>query len=88
MRISRFEWDEANIEHLARHQVIPAEAEEVFASRYIVYKSRNDCFIALGQTEEGRFLTVVFARKHSFIRVVTARDMDEKERKLFKRKER
>ena len=31
MRISRFEWDEANIEHLARHQVIPAEAEEVFA---------------------------------------------------------
>jgi hypothetical protein len=66
MRISRFEWDEANIEHLARHQVIPAEAEEVFASRYIVYKSRNDCFIALGQTEEGRFFNRCFCKKTQF----------------------
>lgn len=28
-----FEWDEANIGHIARHDVVPKEAEEVFLIR-------------------------------------------------------
>jgi len=28
----RFDWDEANVEHIARHNVTPQEIEQVFAN--------------------------------------------------------
>lgn len=87
MRFSEFEWDEANTEHIARHQVTPEEAEEVFGGQYMIRKTREERYIALGQTEEGRYLAVVFARKGNKVRIITARNMDDKERYLFKRKE-
>jgi uncharacterized DUF497 family protein len=41
----------------------------------------------LGETLDGRLAFVVFRRlPRSLIRVVTARDMDESERRLFRRK--
>ena len=85
MRVSRFEWDKANIEHIARHQVTPEEVEEVFAGQNIIKRTRDGMYQAFGNTDDGRYLFVVFVRKKGMIRVITGRDMTRAERKYFMR---
>lgn len=85
--ISGFEWDDANISHIERHQFTPEEVEEVFAGDYKVRRTRLKLYLALGETLAGRLVFVVFRRSlGGVIRVVTARDMDDRERRLFRRK--
>lgn len=87
MSISRFEWDDGNITHIERHEFTPEEVEEVFTSRYKVRRTRQGLYVALGETLGGRLAFVVFRRlRGGAIRVVTARDMEYKERRLFRRK--
>ena len=87
MVISGFDWDDANVLHIQRHQFTPQEVEEVFAGDYKVRRTRQELYIALGETLDGRLAFVVFRRlSRGLIRVVTARDMDSKERRLFRRK--
>lgn len=89
MKIVRFEWDEWNVEHIARHGVKPDEAEEVLWNGPLIRQGRSGTRVALGQTEAGRLLAVVFAvRSGHAVYVVTARDMDHKERRLYRRERR
>ncbi len=85
--ISGFDWDDDNVGHIERHQFSPNEAEEVFAGEYKIRRTREKRYIALGETLDGRLAFVVFrSLPGGLIRVVTARDMDESERRLFRRK--
>jgi len=85
--ISGFEWDDDNIRDIERHQFTPEEVEEVFASDYKVRRTRQRLYIALGETLDGRLVFVVFRwLSGGLIRVVTARDMEDSERRLFRRK--
>jgi uncharacterized DUF497 family protein len=85
--ISGFDWDEGNVLDIERHQFTPDEVEEVFAGDYKVRRTRQDLYIALGETLDGQLAFVVFRRlSGGLIRVVTARDMDSGERRLFRRK--
>ncbi len=87
MHIEDFEWDDANIEHIAEHQVEPEEAEEVFYNSPLIRRGRDGRYIALGQTWAGRYLTVIFERRPSnVVRVVTARPMTRAERRQYKRR--
>ena len=87
MVVSGFDWDDENVLHIERHQFTPDEVEEVFAGDYKVRRTRNRLYIALGETLDGRLAFVVFRRlSGGLIRVVTARDMDNSERRLFRRK--
>ena len=87
MVITGFDWDDDNALHIERHQFTPDEVEEVFASNYKVRRTRQKLYIALGETLDGRLAFVVFRRlSGGIIRVVTARDMDDSERRLFRRK--
>ncbi len=87
MVISGFDWDDDNIFHIERHEFTPEEVEEVFAGNYKVRRARQKLYIALGETLDGRLAFVVFRRlPGGLIRVVTARDMEDKERRLFRRK--
>ena len=87
MVIAGFEWDDGNIVHIGRHQFTPEEVEEVFAGDHKVRRARQKRYIALGETFDGRLAFVVFRRlPGGLIRVITARDMDEGERRLFRRK--
>ncbi len=80
MLIEEFEWDDANVDHIAEHGVEPEEAEEVFADHPIIRRSRDGRFIAWGQTWAGRYLMVVFDCKPGHVvRVVTARPMTQRE---------
>lgn len=85
--ISGFEWDDGNVLHIARHEFTPDEVEEVFAGDHKVRRTRQKRYIALGETFDRRLAFVVFRRlPGGLIRVITARDMDDGERRLFHRK--
>lgn len=87
MVISGFEWDDDNICHIERHEFTPDEVEEVSAGNHKVRRTRQKRYIALGETLDGRLAFVVFRRlPGSLLRVITARDMDASERRLFRRK--
>ncbi len=86
MRIEDFDWDEINRRHLARHRVTPDEVEEVFVNPLYLRRSHSGRYIAYGKTAEGRFLLVVFELRGKIIRVVTARDMTSKEKRLYRRR--
>ena len=87
MLISGFEWDDGNVLHIERHQFTPDEVEEVFAGDYKVRKARQGLYIALGETLSGRLAFIVFQRlPKGLIRTVTARDMVDHERRMFRRK--
>jgi len=86
MKISRFQWDAWNIGHIARHNVTPEEAEEAFCNEPLFLRGRSGTRMVLGRTEAGRFLTVIYVtRPGGSVYVVTARDMDRKERRRYRR---
>ena len=83
-----FDWDEANIGHIARHGVDPSEAEEAltdpdrlsFPTRKVPQELRR---AYLSATEAGRTLVVVYTRRSGQIRIVTARGQRSAEAKPF-----
>jgi uncharacterized DUF497 family protein len=85
--ISGFEWDEGNISHIERHEFTPEEVEEVFAGDHKIWRTGQRRYIALGETLDGRLAFVVFKRlPGGFVRVITARNMEPRERRQFRRK--
>jgi hypothetical protein len=75
-RSAGFDWNEANILHIARHDVTSDEAEEVFWNRPVLMrmgKRRGELrFVLLGETDGGRCLLVVWAARNNRVRVVTS----------------
>ncbi len=55
-------WDDWNIDHIAKHGVVPEEAQEVVASakRPFPKDQGNGKFLVRGRTAQGRFLQVIF----------------------------
>ena len=89
MRISEFDWNEGNEEHIARHGVDPSEVEEVFRRNPQIQRGRAGAYLAWGQSAVGRYLLVVFVRREDgLVRVLTSRDMSEREKKRFRRRRR
>ena len=85
-----FEWDERNTgKNRQRHRVTPSECEEMFFNRPLVvaddikHSEKENRFYALGHADSGRMLFVVFTVRQNLIRVVSARDMSQKERKVY-----
>jgi len=84
--LPEFEWDEHNEEKLlARHGVTVVEAEECFGNA----NSRRrvgDVYLMLGITDAGRLLLLVYEQKAGgMVRVFSARDMTDSERRTYRR---
>lgn len=87
MVVSGFEWDDENVFHIERHAFTPEEVEEVFAGNRKIRRTRQERYIALGETLDGRLAFVVSQRlSGGLVRVITAREMEANERRLFRRK--
>lgn len=85
MKITECEWDDDNISHLLKHHVEPDEAEEVLVFNPYIRRARKGRYLAYGTTVDSRYLTVIFLYKGRGIsRVITARDMTKRERRLYK----
>lgn len=89
--ITGFDWDEGNLsKNWEKHGVSPFECEEVFFNEPLVVKqdeahSKKEArYYALGSTNAGRLLFVVFTLRKDSIRVISARDMSRKERGYYK----
>ena len=72
-----FEWDDANILHLAEHDVEPEEAEEVILEDpmemgYDKSDLGEDRWSYLGETLQRRILQVVITSRGERTRIVTA----------------
>ncbi len=85
-----FDWDDGNIEKNWRsHQVTPQEAEQVFFNRPLVVADDVKHFqselryLVLGQTDQDRPLFIAFTVRKRRIRIISARDMNRKERKVY-----
>lgn len=85
-----FDWDEGNIlKNWERHRVSASECEQVFFNRPLVgfpdeaHSSDEPRFYLLGRTDAGRHIFVAFTDRNNLIRVISARDMNRKERKAF-----
>ena len=87
--IRGFIWDDENVVHLTRHAVSPEEVQEVLVAEPLVLRGPDDRYLAYGRTENGRWVFAVYViRPQGRIRVLTARDMTEGERRLYRRKRR
>ncbi len=92
--VTGFEWDSANVKHIANHNVLPWEAEEVFSDKEnalredVEHSAVEKRFIIIGKTQEGRLLYQVFTRRGDRIRVISSRDINKKEVKLYEKETR
>ena len=85
-----FEWDEGNLtKNWDSHRVSSSECEELFLNVPLVLAddvrhSANEArHYALGQTNSGRLLFVAFTVRGTHIRVISARPVSGKERRIY-----
>ena len=91
-QIAGFDWNDGNSRKSAeKHDVSQAEAESVFFNDPLIvaedsrHSATEPRFNALGKTAQDRLLHITFTLRHdgTTIRVISARDMHRKERKIY-----
>ena len=90
MREKKFDWDEGNTgKNWEKHRVSDQECEEVFFDenkiilKDVFHSEKEGRFIILGKTKKNRLLFVVFTKRSNKIRIISARDVNKKERRLY-----
>ena len=88
--VDGFDWDAGNIhKNWHKHGVSYSECEEPFfnqpllVSEDVKHSQGEQRLYALGQTNAGRQLFIVFTIRGNKIRIISARDMSRKERKIY-----
>ncbi|HXW15928.1 MAG TPA: BrnT family toxin [Terriglobia bacterium] len=85
-----FDWDAANVRHLAKHRITRSEFEQTMLDDPIVIdftdETGEERWYALGATERLRVLFLVFTYREERIRPITGWDADKKLRELYFRK--
>ena len=96
MRIEGIIWLQSVIDKIiSKHRVDPVEVEETLSNRPIfrfVQKGERkgeDVYLALGRTEAGRHIAILFIQKKSRdALILSARDMAKKERRYYEKRKR
>lgn len=82
-----FDWDEANITHLARHSVSAREGEQCYRNDPLIIEEQlvngEDRYLALGETDEARRLAFVFTLRSDRVRFITAYPMTGEQQEIF-----
>ena len=85
-----FQWDRGNLDkNLLAHEVENWECEQVFFNEPLLilddpkHSAREKRWAALGVTDGQRLLVVIFTRRGKLIRVISARDMNRRERAFY-----
>lgn len=84
-----FDWDDANVGHmLDGHDVTPSEAVEAFYApmALVAFQDRKGEFrrVAVGQTDAGRVLVIVYVLRHQKVRILTAFPASRRLRTFYK----
>ncbi|MDI6791711.1 MAG: BrnT family toxin [bacterium] len=94
MTINEVIWIEEFVKKIeSEHKVTTFEVEEILYGKRKVRRAAKgdvkgeDVYLALGQTDAGRYLSVFFIlKKNRRVLPISARDMDSKERRQYERK--
>lgn len=85
-----FQWDTGNSgKNLKKHRVADTECEEVFFDENkkvlndVLHSEAENRYLLIGMTQLGRLLLVVFTIRKEKIRIISARDLNRKERNLY-----
>jgi hypothetical protein len=85
--IRGFIWDDENVAHIGRHQVSPDEVEEALTGSPVILRGPDGRYLVYGRTAAGRLLFAVYVqRPEGRIRILTAREMTEKEKRFYRKK--
>ena len=89
-----FQWDRGNSnKNLLKHNVQNWECEQVFFNKPLLvledpgHSVAEKRWAGLGMTDSGRLLVVIFTKRGNLLRVISARDMNTKERKFYEENE-
>ena len=92
-KVIAFEWDKGNInKNLKKHKVSNQEAEELFFNRPLkIFEDAKHSlvekrYIAHGITNAKRRITIIFTLRNQKIRIVSVRDQNRKERRIYEKK--
>lgn len=85
-----FEWDEGNsAKNWLKHRVMQGECEQMFFNKPFVvspdeaHSLEEARYYALGRTNAGRHIFIVFTIREERIRVISARDCSRRERRVY-----
>ena len=88
-----FDCDKGNVnKNWECHSVTFVECEQVFFNSPVIvgdderHSKDEKRWFLLGRTDQNRLLFVVFTVRNSLIRVISARDMSKKERRIYHEK--
>ncbi|MGH7599391.1 MAG: BrnT family toxin [bacterium] len=88
-----FDWDEGNSDkNWIQHHVSDSECEEVFFNRPLIvgddkkHSATEKRYYVLGRTDTDRYLFVAFTIRNNLIRIISARDMNNKEIRKYHEK--
>jgi uncharacterized protein len=88
--VEGFQWDKGNIEkNWLKHQVLHIECEQIFFNEPLIiaddskHSQKEKRWFVLGRTEMDRKLFVVFTIRKNLIRVISARNMNKKEKRKY-----
>ena len=89
-----FQWDRGNSnKNLLKHNVQSWECEQVFFNKPLLvledpgHSVAEKRWAGFGMTDSGRLLVVIFTKRGNLLRVISARDMNTKERKFYEENE-
>lgn len=90
-QLFEFDWDGGNSGKNKKHAVEDAESEEAFFDpnkvilKDTLHSGDEERFILLGKTKKERLLFVVFTKRKTKVRIVSARSINRKERPLYEK---
>jgi uncharacterized DUF497 family protein len=87
-----FQWDRGNInKNLIKHNIEKWECEQIFFNKPILvledtrHSVSEKRWAAFGKTDSDRLLVVVFTKRGKMLRVISARDMNKKEKQFYEK---
>ena len=89
MRIEKISWDQDSVDHIGRHSVSPEEVEGTLFNEDetpLILRGREGRYLSYGKTGGGCFLLIVLTVHYRKTRIITARDMTEREKQHYRRR--
>ena len=89
-----FQWDRGNIDkNLIKQNVENWECEQIFFNKPILvledlsHSLSEKRWAAFGKTDADRLLMIVFTKRGKLLRIISARDMNKKEKQFYEENE-
>jgi uncharacterized protein len=88
--VTGFHWDTGNsLKNLIKHNVQNWECEQVFFNQPLLilddlnHSKVEKRWAVFGKTDSNRELLIIFTKRNDLLRVISAGDMDHRERKYY-----